>query len=52
VIVALKQPRSSSPPSEMKLAWVRSAMRPRGEVPQVTQRSLNSRAMAASKISE
>src|SRR5215472_3290971 len=50
VIVALKQPRSSSPPSAMKLAIVRSAMRPRGDVPHVTQRSLNSRVITAHPV--
>jgi hypothetical protein len=45
VIVALKQPSSRLPPSSTKAAMVRSAIRPRCDVPQLTQRSQNSRAV-------
>ena len=46
MIVALKHPRSNSPPRATKLASVRSATRPLGDMPQVTQRSQKSRAAA------
>ena len=46
VIVALKQPVSRAPPSSTNAAMVRSAIRPFCEVPQVTQRSQNNRAVA------
>jgi len=46
IIVAFKQPTSRAPPSSAKAAIVRSAIRPFREVPQVTHRSQNSRAVA------
>src|SRR6202020_2133324 len=45
--VALKQPRSRSPPRATKLAIGRAATRPRGEVPQVTHRSQKTCAVVA-----
>src|SRR6266536_601609 len=49
IIVALKQPTSRAPPSSTKAAMVRSAIRPFLEVPQVTQRSQNSLAVAGAE---